>query len=110
MFNKKLKQLARRFGLIWRSRIKDWCCHRDGETLYEKLTKSVYLIDNLVECERCGCLLNKNTAIKGKSKIVKESNLRYFQLLPPVREFEEKIKPVYYCKCCAPKKLFKKHK
>lgn len=75
---------------------------------------------NFVECESCGCLLNKSTAYRGKPLLVlKEKNL--FESMgvsitdlvnalqgKPLKSNgdtnEYKLKEVYYCKKCKPKK------
>ena len=71
----------------------------------EKINK-LPALPELVECDVCGCLLNKKTAIKGESRIVQEYHCntvlnRY--LYGAVGNTEEKIEEVYYCKCHAPK-------
>lgn len=63
---------------------------------------------DLVECEKCGCLLKKETAIKGKSEV----RLRKIPFgttwvnttceFCPEKE-EEYIHEVYYCKIHKPK-------
>lgn len=57
----------------------------------------------VVECEKCGCLLDKNTAIKGKKKIVTVEKTENFGCRDLIYD-EEIIKQNYYCKIHAPKK------
>ena len=55
----------------------------------------------LVECDVCGCLLKKETAIRGQSR-VKEPEL--YNLYGHSIQFgTEQIEEVYYCKKHAPK-------
>jgi len=68
----------------------------------ENLVESEEL-DNLCECERCGCLLRKGHAIRGKSVI--EDVVTYIRLHGeriPIG-IHEVIREVYYCKVHKPK-------
>lgn len=57
---------------------------------------------NLVECEKCGCLLKKDTAIQGESVIETEV---LGTLFGGIRiSTREKIREVFYCKSHAPRK------
>ena len=57
---------------------------------------------DVVECERCGCLLEKRTAHRGKS-VIKEKE-RYILCYGDVLTLtDEVIREVYYCKVHKPK-------
>lgn len=62
--------------------------------LYDHIRQCI----KIVECETCGCLLNKETAIRGKSKIEER---KYFGCMGELVDGEY-IKEVYYCKIHAP--------
>ena len=58
-----------------------------------------------VECEECGCLLKKDTAIRGKSRV----GIIYANISPTISgpiqiEAGEYVHKVYYCKIHAPKR------
>ena len=58
---------------------------------------------DFVECEVCGCLLKKTTAIKGKSEVRDRSIEMAFEhgyYIPHKREY---IYTPYYCKIHQPK-------
>lgn len=64
-------------------------------------------LDNLVECEVCGCLLKKESAVKGKGavRIIPEAYHiatfpGNFTFIEPEKEY---IHHTYYCKVHAPK-------
>ena len=55
--------------------------------------------DDLVSCDVCGCLLKKEEAIRGKSKIVEKSIFRlFFGMARRVSDRTQEIQEVYYCK------------
>lgn len=97
MFNRKLEEeVIRRCNMIW-DRV---------ATMIEK--------DSLVDCERCGCLLRKETAhcVK-KMQTGQEQREIYCGLicsyisdmeLFPMPEFKDEILKTYYCKIHKPKK------
>jgi len=61
-------------------------------------------LPNFVECEFCGCLLKKETAIKGESKIVKIKDTNGLNVFGDfVTNDTEKIQEVYFCKIHKPK-------
>jgi len=65
-------------------------------------TRDIMAIPDLVECDICGCLLKKSTAIRGKSRVVVECNWYNTMLQYAGNAFgtaQEKIQEVYYCKC-----------
>lgn len=57
----------------------------------------------LVECEKCGCLLRKETATEGKSKITFKGSI-VGCCYGSVYTEEEVIIKTYYCKIHKPKK------
>jgi len=59
----------------------------------------INLSNDFVECEKCGCLLNKKTAFRGESTVEKTYNT-IFDLTPA----QEVIKENYYCKIHKPNK------
>ena len=65
------------------------------EKIKEEINK-----DN-VECEKCGCLVRKDHAFRGKSKIVEVFAYSPFSSYPRTKEV---IKETYYCKLHSPKK------
>lgn len=60
---------------------------------------------DLVECEKCGCLLKKETAIKGKSEVREEKS--YIMSYNDAKFYEKNPKEYihipYYCKVHKPK-------
>lgn len=67
----------------------------------EKINK-LPALPELVECDVCGCLLKKETAIRGESRI-KEPIIIPLINGGSMQIGEERIEEVYYCKCHAPK-------
>lgn len=62
----------------------------------EKVNRERPAIPDTVDCETCGCMIRKEKAIRGKSKIMGVPPLwrtPYWELYTP-----------YYCRRCAPKK------
>ncbi len=54
--------------------------------------------EDLVECEKCGCLLNRSTAIKGVGEIRKREVAYFIRT-----RWEDFIYYPYYCKIHKPK-------
>jgi hypothetical protein len=60
---------------------------------------------NLVECETCGCLLKKETAIRGKSEVREKNFKTAFAAFYNMSDYkEEYIHENWYCKIHQPKK------
>jgi succinate dehydrogenase/fumarate reductase-like Fe-S protein len=60
-------------------------------------------------CDKCGCLVAEERAVKGESKIEIEKKLNFLNFStdyqPQYEETEEEvIKKVWYCQKCKPKK------
>lgn len=85
------------------------------ESTFRKIEQMVYRhMDNhvrdyhsilLLECETCGCLLSRQSAIKGTS-IIKQRNAyekSYQYMYPSIMMMEDYIFTPYYCKIHAPK-------
>lgn len=77
-----------------------------ADRLDNRINRLVDAEKELVECETCGCLLRKGTAVRGESVIEKESLswttiAEYFEN-PSEPAFKESIREVYYCRVHAP--------
>lgn len=57
-----------------------------------------------VECEQCGCLLKKQTAIRGESviEVAPPIDNTYIRIIEARFDPKESIREVYYCKLCQP--------
>lgn len=86
MFNSKLKKEVERLGNII--------------DILEKNLRDIKAVkeDSLVECKTCGCILKKETAIKGKSRIEKVPIFTWSFITRA-----EVIVNDFYCKVHAPK-------
>jgi len=80
------------------------------DTIIKNLSEGQF-VDSLVECEKCGCLLRKGTAIRGESVIEKTSSgFNGYVYMDGAGELcasdpsaAESIREVYYCKAHKPK-------
>lgn len=88
---------------------KDLEKYASGGIVEQDLVKMAidYIHAETVDCETCGCMVNKSIAVKGKSEIRNCAPLiitldghDYAGSYPTV----EYIHTPYYCKRCAPKK------
>lgn len=75
--------------------IKDNIGEVRNQIIIEDITKEIF--KNLIECEKCGYMLKKETAIRGNSVI--KTTLSIYADVPP----QETIHTPYYCKVHAPK-------
>lgn len=60
--------------------------------------------NDLVECEKCGCLLRKKTAIYGGDKIVEVTKMEQTPMGMCYPKTVKEVQGKYYCKVHAPKK------
>ena len=83
---------------------------RELKDSFDRRNKTSMRLTDFVECDICGCLLNKKTAIRGESTVEKASECKHqfetvyaVAYVDPVTE-REVIKEHYYCKIHEKKK------
>lgn len=59
--------------------------------------------DSLVECDRCGCLLKEETAIRGKAEVRERDIFRFGVPQLGAKGKEEYFHIPYYCKVHVPR-------
>ena len=90
--------------LVDKVRINENDIARVGDTMSNRIERINDTIASYVECEECGCLLRKGTAVRGESVIEKKcGGFDYrFGLVVGMQD-KESIREVYYCRVHAPK-------
>jgi hypothetical protein len=79
-----------------------WVNRKRMRELIEELYEIKEKVNSFVTCETCGCLLLKEDAAHGDSKIILVPD--YNSILYQMKEV---IHHPYYCKCHAPKTICK---
>jgi len=75
-----------------------------SRTMLKEIAGHIETAVVVVECEKCGCLLNKKTAYQGKSVIKYKSVERYTLGIYMGDHKKEYIAKQYFCKMHKPKK------
>jgi len=86
-------KMVQRVGIL--NKIKEIILIISGFPIYEEVSSNIDRIpiykDEVVNCEKCGCIIFKSIAIKGESEI-REHNFIFYK--------EEYIYNPFYCRKC----------